>query len=125
MATGAGGSAYLPVVDAIAQCHHFSRRSLGKWRTGSACVYIRSFWWFGGSFNDVTGGSRSARTWCSHRASISGTALIDDAVNPSANIIGNVERAIRPNCDARGTMRGALGSFYRARKTVGEDFAIA
>src|ERR1700735_1409808 len=54
-----------------------------------------------------------------------GPALIDDSVNTSANIIGYIERPVRPDCDAGGTMDSALGSFHRARETVREDLATS
>ena len=52
-------------------------------------------------------------------------ALIDNSIDPPANIVGNVERAVRPDCEARGTMRSAFRRLHRSRKTVRENFAIA
>jgi hypothetical protein len=52
-------------------------------------------------------------------------ALIDNSINPSAHIVGNVERAIGSDCESGRTMCGALRSYYRAREAIGEDFAIA
>src|SRR5439155_11771654 len=128
MATRAGRSAYLTVVNAIAQGNHRSRRSLGNGKVpgcSRACVGIRSLRRPGGRLHHLTGRSRRTRAWSDRRSAAPGTALVHNAIDPATDIVGNVERPVRPDRQAGGTMRGTVWSLYRSRETVGENLAIA
>ena len=51
--------------------------------------------------------------------------MIDNPVDPSAYIVGNVERTIRSHRQARGTMFGFGRRLHRSRETVRKYFALA
>src|ERR1700690_2853118 len=79
----------------------------------------------GGGCDDISCRRRRTGARRDRAPRASRAALIDNSVNPSTRAVGNVERAIGSDCEARRTMFGALGSSYSARKTVREDFAVA
>ena len=119
MATRTGGSAYLTVVNAIAQGNHRSGRPFGNGKVpgcSRACVGIRSLRRLGGSLHHLTGRGRRTRAWSDRRGTAAGTALIHDAINPATDILGNVERPVRPDRKAGGTMCGAVRSLYPPAK---------
>src|SRR5439155_13554595 len=119
MATRAGRSAYLTMVNAIAQVNHRSRRSLGNGKVPGcrrACVGIRAHRRLGGSLHHLTGRSRRTRAWSDRRGAAAGTALIHNAIDPATDIVGNVERPVRPDRKAGGTMCGAVRSLYPPAK---------
>ncbi len=60
MASRAGRSAHLTVVDTITQRNHLWRHAFGK---GSACVWMRSLRRFGGGCDDIAGRSRRTGAW--------------------------------------------------------------
>jgi hypothetical protein len=97
MATRAGRSADLTVVDAIAQCHHLLRRSVrnGKTRrfSGSTGIRMSAFRRFGVRYTNVAGWGRCAWTRNEVRSAAPATRprAVDDPVNPSAHIVGDVE----------------------------------
>src|SRR5439155_18057302 len=70
------------------------------------------------------GRSGGTRAWRSSRVERR-SALVDDSVNAAANIVGNIERPIRPDGQPGRTMLGPFRSFYSSGKTVCEDFATA
>ena len=128
MATRTGSSAYLTVVNAIAQGNHRSGRSFGNGKVpgcSRTCVCIRSLRRLGGSLHHLTVRRRRTRAWSDRRGAAAGTALIHDAINPATDILGNVERPVRSDRKAGGTVCGAVRSLYRSRETVGENLAIA
>src|SRR6516162_8941366 len=127
MAAHARRSAYLTVVDAITQRNHLSRGSFGHGKThgcSRTCVRLRALRWLGGDGDHLARRSRRTRAWSERRGTSCGTALIHNSVHSSANIVGNIERTVRPHRDAGGTMGGAVRSLYRPGKTIGEDLAI-
>src|SRR2546426_11219693 len=128
MATRTGSSAYLTVVNAIAQGNHRSGRSFGHGKVpgcSRTCACIRSLRRLGGSLHHLTRRSRRTRAWSDRRGAAPGTALIHDAIDPATDIVGNVERPIRSDREAGRTMCGAVWSLYRPRETVGENLAVA
>ena len=122
MAAGTGRCAHLSVVNAITQGNHVSRHAFGK---RGACIWMCALRRLGWGCDDIPSWSRRTRTWSDRTGKARGAALIDNSIDPSTNIVGNVERTIRSDCEARGTMGGALGSFYRSGETVREYFATA
>src|SRR5437763_16748296 len=128
MAARARSSAYLTVVNAIAQGNHRSGRSFGNGkvpRCSHTRVCIRSLRRLGGSLRHLTGRSRRTRAWSDRRGAAPGTALIHKAIDPATDIVGNVERPVRSDRQAGRTMCGAVRSLYRSRETVGENLAIS
>jgi len=51
--------------------------------------------------------------------------VIRDAVDASANIVGNVQRAVRPHCQSRGAMFRFRRRFHRSGETIRKYFAVA
>src|SRR5881296_2075024 len=128
MAPRTGSAAYLTVVNAIAQGNHRSGGSFGngKFRgCGRTCVGMRSLRRLGESFHHLTGRSGLTRARSDRRGAVRGTAMVHNAIDPAADIVGNVERPIRTHCNAGRPMCGAVRSFDRSRETVGENLAIA
>jgi len=118
----------LTVVNAIAEGNHLSRRSFGNGKVpgcSRTCVRIRSLRRFGGSLRHLTGQSRRTRAWSERRGAAPETALIHNAIDPPTDIVGNVERPVRSDRQAGGTMCGTVWTLYRSRETVGENLAIA
>src|SRR5258708_35941992 len=72
-----------------------------------------------------TGRSCGARGCANVNATALGATMIDNPVDPSANIAGHVKRAVRSHREARGTMRGFGRRLYRSRKTIRKYFALA
>ena len=125
MAARATGSAHLTVVDAISESHHLWRGSLGNFRAcGCARIGIRALGRLGGGCNDIAGRRRCARAGSELWVAL-GSAAIDDAVDASLDIVGNVKRPISSNGHAGGTMRGSFRRLHRSRKAVGENLALA
>lgn len=128
MAARTGRSAYLTVVNAIAQRDHgrggsFENRKVpGRSR---ARVGIRSLRRLGGSRNNLTRRSRRIWAWSDRRGAAAGTALIHNAIDPAADILGNVKRPVRSARQAGRTVCGAVRSLHRSRETVGENLAIS
>src|ERR1700730_746031 len=97
MATRAGRSADLTVVDAIAQYEHLLRRTVRNGKTrrfgGGAGIRVGAFRGFGVRHTDVAGRRRCRWTRNELRIAAPGTrpSAIDDAVDPPAHIVGNVE----------------------------------
>ncbi len=58
---------------------------------------MRAFWRLRGHFYRIAGRSCRARTWRDVRRTALGATTIDNPVDPSAYIVGNVERAVRSN----------------------------
>src|SRR6266852_3544086 len=120
-------SAHLASVDARTERNHFSCRAFGngkiaRRRTG---IWMRALWRFSGHFNGIAGRSCGARTWRDVRGTAFGAAMIDNPVNPSAYIVGNVERTVRPHRQASGTMFGFGRRLHRPRETIRKYFALA
>ena len=107
MASRTGRTAHLTVVDAITQGNHLWRHTVRK---RDACIWMSALRRLGGGCDDIACRSRrtGARSDCPGTAS--GAALINNSVDPSAHIVGNVERTIGSDCKARGTMCCALWS---------------
>src|SRR4029077_2171566 len=117
VASGTGRTALLTVVDAIAQGNHLRRYTFWK---RSAGIWMSALRRFGRGCHNIAGRSRGTRAWRDGARTTSGATLINDPVDPSTHIVGDVERTIRSDCEARGTMRCTLGGHYRSRKAVGE-----
>src|SRR6516225_2847157 len=125
MTTRASRTAHAPVVNTIPKSNHLQRRSRrDRGARSGACVNVGPLGWVGLGFDNIAGrrrGTRAGRSFCIQ----CGTALVNDPVNASANVVGYIERPIRPNRKARRAMRGALWSFHRSCETVREDFTTA
>src|SRR5271155_2781725 len=52
-------------------------------------------------------------------------ASVHDAVDASSDIVGDIQRAVRPDRESARTMRGFAGRFVGPRKSVGEYLALA
>src|SRR5260370_2110569 len=128
MAAGARRSAHLAAVDALTEHNHFPCRAFRNRKTahcGRTGVWVRALWRLGGHLNGIAGRSCCAGTWRDVRGTALGAAMIDNPVDPSAYIVGNVKRAVRSHRQARGTMRGFGRRLYRSRKTIRKYFALA
>ena len=103
-------SAHLAVVDAIAQRNHLSCRSFGNGKIAALQPHRRLDGCppaaCAAASTGLAGRSRCARAGSDLRGVVSSTAVIDDSVDSSAHVVGNVERAVRPDGQAGGTMRG-------------------
>ena len=51
--------------------------------------------------------------------------MIDNPVDPTTYIVGNVERTIRSHRQARGTMFGFGRRLHRSRESIRKYFALA
>src|SRR5580704_17896679 len=122
MAAGTGRCAHLSVVNTITQGNHVSRHAFGK---RGACIWMCALRRLGWGCDDIPSRSRRTRTWSDRTGKARGAALIDNSIDPSTNIVGNVERTIRSDCEARGTMGCTFRSHYRSRKSIRENFTIA
>src|SRR3982074_1843757 len=108
MAARARPSAHLAAVDAFTERNLFSCRAFrnGKIARGHTGIWMRALWRFCGHFNGIAGRSCCARTCRDVRGTALGPAMIDNSVDPSAYIVGNVERTVRSYRQASGTMFG-------------------
>src|SRR5882762_1641892 len=132
MAARARRSARLAAVDALTERNHFSCRAFRNGKTahcGRTGVWMRALWRFRGHLNGIAGRSCCARTCRDVRGTTFGAALgpatIDNPVDPSAYIVGNVERTIRSHRQATGTMCGFGRRLHRSRETIRKYFALA
>src|SRR6266446_8345136 len=124
MAAGARRSAQLATVDALTELNHFSCCAFRNGKRGRAGVWMGALWRLRGLYNGIAGWSCRARTCRDVRGTAFGTALIDNPVDASAYIVGNVERAIRSHGQARGTMFGFGWRLHRSRETIRKYFAL-
>src|SRR4029077_7540856 len=79
----------------------------------------------GREFDNLASRGRKARARGALWPGPGRAALINDAVDPSANILRNVKRPVRSDRKAGWAVCSAFGSLLCSRKTVGEDLAIA
>src|SRR5260370_36633203 len=128
MAAGARRSAHLAGVGALTEHTHFPCRAFRNRKTahcGRTGVWMRALWRLRGYFNGITGRSCCARTWRDVRGTPLGAAMIDNPVDPSAYIVGNVERTVRSHRQTRGTMFGFGRRLHRPRETIRKYFTLA
>src|ERR1700730_1386782 len=120
-------AAHLAAVNALTEHNHLSCRAFRNWKIvgGRTSVWMRACWALRGEINRIAGWSCCARTRRDLRGTAFGAATIDDAVNPPAYIVGNIERAIRPHRQARGPMFSFGGRLHRSRETIRKYFALA
>src|SRR5258708_14207066 len=126
MAARARRSAYLAAVDALTERNHFSCRAFrnGKFARGRPGVWMRALRRFRRHFNGIAGRSRCPRTWRDVPGAAFGTAMIDNPVDPSPYIVGNVERTVRSHRQARGTMLGFGRRLHRSRETIRKNLPL-
>src|SRR5881227_3317965 len=110
------------MVDLIAQGNHRPRSSFGHGKVG-ADIRVRALGWLSDSRNDFSRRCGRAGAGSASHVGGRGIAAINDAVDATTYIVGNIECAVRSNGQPRRTMYGTLGSFYCTRETVGEDLA--
>jgi hypothetical protein len=95
VATRTGRTADLTVLDPITQRNHFLRRACRNAKAcdcvGVAGIGMSAFRWFGVIDTDFAGGRRCARTGGRRGAIGAWSAAVDDAIDPPAHIIGDVE----------------------------------
>src|ERR1700733_4634474 len=104
VATHACRSAHLTVINPLAKRHDFRRRPV---RHGNSCVGMRTLRRLGGGLGDFAGGLRPARARRPPlRAARRASAVIHNAIDPPAHVIGNIQRAIRPDRQPAGPMGG-------------------
>src|SRR5216683_5825111 len=127
VAAGACSSAHLAAVDALTELNHFSCRAFrnGKIARGRPGVWMRAFWRFRGHFNGIAGRGCCARTCRDVRGTAFGAAMIDNPVDPSAHIVGNVERTVRSHRQASRTMCCFGWRLHGSRETIRKYFALA
>src|SRR5437016_1545704 len=127
MAARARPSAHLAAIDALTERNHFSCRAFrnGKTVCGRTCVWMRALWRLRGHFHRIAGRSCCAQTRRDVRGTAFGAAMIDNPVDPSAYIVGNVERTIRSHRQTRGTMFGFGWRLHRSRETIRKYLALA
>ena len=93
MATRAGRSADLAVIDTIAQRNHFPRCPLrnGEIRHVGSCsrIWMGAFRGFGVSYTDFPSRRGGTWTWCDFRGAtrVACAATVDNAIDPSANVV--------------------------------------
>src|ERR1700730_6545816 len=122
MTTCPSRGCHLSMENAIPERNHFARCSSGQRDTGSIRIRcLERLRLMGDYFAGRSGGTRAWRSSRVERRS----ALVDDSVNAAANIVGNIERPIRPDGQPGRTMLGPFRSFYSSGKTVCDDFATA
>src|ERR1700741_2812149 len=80
---------------------------------------------FGGFLDDIAGWGCGIGTCHDFRAVGAGSAAIDDAVDASADVVGDVQRTVGSHSQAAGTVHGFGGRLIRACEAIGEDFALA
>src|SRR5437762_13810602 len=119
MAARARRSAHLAAVDALAERNHFSCRAF---RNGKTChctgIWMGALRRFRCLLNRIAGRGCWARTHREVRGTVSRAAMIDNPVDPTTYIVGNVERTIRSHRQARGTMFG----FRSEERRVGKEW---
>jgi len=126
MAACARRSTHLAAVDALTEHNHFSCRAFRNGKTVHCCrtsVWMRPLGGLRGDFNGIARRRRYAWTWGDVCDAAFRAASIDNPVDPSANIIGNVERTIRSHGQTSGTMFGSSGRFHRSGETIRKYFA--
>src|ERR1700693_2668823 len=130
VAARASRSAHLPVIYPSTQGHHcgcraFGHRSIALSRSSRASIRMRALRRFRGCCNGSAGRSGQARAWRHVCGATFCAAKIDDAVNPSAYVIGNVQRTVWSHRQARGTMGGLGRGFLPPREAIRKYFALA
>ena len=108
---------------------HLLRGSFGNRKTrcgGGTGVWMRAFRRFGVSNADLPSWRRRAWTRSELRSAVCTAcpATVDDTIDSSANIIGNVERPFWSDCQARWTMRRLVGGLHGPGKSVGKYLAL-
>src|SRR5277367_2692553 len=106
MAAGARCSAHLAMIDALTEHNHFAGCAFGNGKSdgGRASVWMRALRRLRGHFHRIA--SRSGWDWTRRDlcGAAFGAALINNAVDPPAHIVGDVERTVRSHSQATGTM---------------------
>src|ERR1700730_11951311 len=129
MATRARRSAHFAAVDAVTKVKHFACCAFRHGKCGHTCLWMRAFWRLRGHFNRIARRCCCAWTWRDVRGTALGPApgptTIDNPVDPSAYIVGNVERAVRSHSQATGTMCGFARRLHRTRETIRKYFTLA
>src|SRR5689334_22046296 len=98
MTAGAGRTANLTTINALTLHDHFSSRAFWNEQIcGLASVGMRALRWFGRLLHDVAGRRRETGTRGDIRGAGTGPSPIDNLVDAAANVIGNVQRAVRSN----------------------------
>src|SRR6266849_10730420 len=127
MAARARRSARLAAVDALTERNHFSCRAFRNGKTahcGRTGVWMRALWRLRAHFNRIAGRSCCARTCRDVRGTAFGAAMIDNPVDPSAYIVGNVERTVRSHRQASRTMCCFGRRLHHSRETIRKDFTL-
>src|SRR5690242_7535712 len=127
MASRTCSPALLAVIDAVTQRNHFPGCSLRNVRAGSrgsARIRIRALGWFCRGFGNFPGRRCRTRAGSEGRATACRATLIDDFVDPSAYVVGNIKRAVRPDGHARRTMGSFVRRLHRSRESVGKYLAL-
>jgi hypothetical protein len=78
---------------------------------------------FSRRFHDLACRSRRARTRSHIRGTAASAAAIDNAIDPSAHIVGNVKRTVRSDGKPVRTMHSFIRRFHRPREPIREYFA--
>src|SRR5437667_2556109 len=126
MAVRARRSAHLAAVDALAERNHFSCRAFGNGKTCHCTgVWMGALRRFRSLLNGIAGRGCGARTRHEVCDTASRAAMIDNPVDPTTYIVGNVERTIRSHRQARGTMFGFGRRLHRYRESIRKYFALA
>src|SRR5437660_10605273 len=105
MAAGTGRSAHLTVVDTITESHHLCRRVFGD---GGARIRVCALRRLGRGGDDSARRSRRTWAWGDGAGITYRAALIDNSIDPSAHIVGNVERPVGSDRESGRPMRGTL-----------------
>src|SRR5580658_3281074 len=128
MATRARRSADLALVYALTEGNRCWCRARGDGSAslrGGASVRMRALWRFRGGYHGSTSRSRQARTWRHVRGATFRAAKIENPVNPSAHVIGNVQRTVGSHGQSRWTMLGLSRGLHCSGKTIRKYFALA
>src|SRR5207302_10937085 len=127
MTTCACAAAHLSAKNAFTKLDHSSRCAIRNWkaaRIGCASIRVRALRRLGSTRDDVASRRRRARTR-RHTSSVEvRTAAIVNSVDSSANVVGNIERAIWTHGQAAGTMLGLTRRLCRSCETIGKDLAL-
>src|ERR1700730_16569187 len=125
MAAGARRSAHLAAVNAVTTLNRFSSCAFRNGKCGHAGLGMRALWRLRGHLDRLARRSRCARTWRGVRGTTFAATLINNPVNPSAYVVGDVERTVRPHRQAAGSMFGFGRRLHRSRETIRKYFALA
>src|SRR6185312_308272 len=135
MAPGAGRAAYLTAINALAQHHHVAGRAFrhGQGRRVAGGAGIRTLGRL--RLSDADGAGRGGGTRAGNSApgicrrggigASRGTATVDDAIDSSAHVVGDIQRSVGTHRETRGTMRGLVGRSLRPGEPIGEYLALA